>query len=105
MNLIGEFTDLTGGLVLPVALDLGIRVECVASERTLLTSDAFQGTSDDADWGRYAAAVEAELADVGRAPIGIEGTVHSTLPVCPMCAGESWEQVPWSPFSRARRRQ
>jgi rubredoxin len=31
-------------------------------------------------------------------------TVHTTLPVCPMCAGESWEQVPWSPFSRARRR-
>ena len=81
MNLIGEFTDLTGGLVLPVALDLGIRVDCFPSERTLLTSDAFQGTSDDGDWGRYAVAVEAELSDLGRAPVGIEGAVHSTLPI------------------------
>ncbi|HVR12704.1 MAG TPA: galactokinase family protein, partial [Gaiellaceae bacterium] len=81
VNLIGEFTDLTGGLVLPVALDLGIRVDCFPSERTLLTSDAFQGTSDDGDWGRYAVAVEAELSDLGRAPVGIEGAVHSTLPI------------------------
>ncbi len=81
MNLIGEFTDLSGGLVLPVAIDLGIRIECTAAERTLLTSDAFGGTSDDADWGRYVGAVESELAELGRAAIGIEGVVHSTLPV------------------------
>jgi galactokinase len=67
--------------VLPVAIDLGIRIECVAAERTLLTSDAFGGTSDDADWGRYVRAVEAELAELGRPPVGIEGAVHSTLPV------------------------
>jgi rubredoxin len=24
-----------------------------------------------------------------------------TLPLCPMCGGTSWEQVPWSPFSRS----
>ena len=81
MNLIGEFTDLSGGLVLPVALDLGIRIDCVAAERTLLTSDAFRGTSDDAGWGRYTGAIEAELADLGRPSVGIEGTVRSTLPV------------------------
>ncbi|CAN5132376.1 hypothetical protein BH18ACT12_BH18ACT12_19510 [soil metagenome] len=23
------------------------------------------------------------------------------LPVCPMCGGASWEQAPWSPFSRS----
>ncbi len=81
MNLIGEFTDLSSGLVLPVAIDLGIRIECVAAERTLLTSDAFGGTSDDADWGRYVGAVQAEMAELGRPPTGINGSVHSTLPV------------------------
>lgn len=29
-------------------------------------------------------------------------TVHTTLPVCPMCSGRSWERAPWRPFSRAR---
>ena len=28
-------------------------------------------------------------------------TVHSTLPRCPMCSGESWERSSWSPLSRA----
>jgi hypothetical protein len=28
-------------------------------------------------------------------------TLHSKLPRCPMCGGESWEQVAWSPFTRA----
>ena len=28
-------------------------------------------------------------------------TIHSTLPACPMCSGETWEQVAWQPFSRA----
>jgi hypothetical protein len=27
-------------------------------------------------------------------------TVYSSLPRCPMCGGESWEQTAWSPFSR-----
>jgi hypothetical protein len=29
-------------------------------------------------------------------------TVVHELPRCPMCGGESWEQVAWSPFGRAR---
>jgi galactokinase len=81
VNLIGEYTDLAGGLVLPVALDLGVRIDCVAAKRTLLTSDAFAGTSDDADWGRFVGAVEAELAELGRPAVGIEGAVRSTLPI------------------------
>ena len=28
-------------------------------------------------------------------------TIHSVLPVCPMCASTAWEQNAWSPFTRA----
>jgi len=28
-------------------------------------------------------------------------TIVRALPVCPMCGGHSWEQFPWSPFTRA----
>jgi rubredoxin len=28
-------------------------------------------------------------------------TVYRELPICPMCAGTIWEQVPWSPLTRA----
>jgi hypothetical protein len=28
-------------------------------------------------------------------------TVVRKLPLCPMCGGTSWEQSPWSPFTRA----
>jgi rubredoxin len=28
-------------------------------------------------------------------------TVYRVLPVCPMCAGTAWEQVPWSPLTRS----
>jgi rubredoxin len=32
-------------------------------------------------------------------------TINAMLPQCPMCAGTTWERVPWSPFSRAARLQ
>jgi len=78
VNLIGEFTDLAGGLVLPVALDLGIRIDCEASERTSLVSDA---VPEDSGWHRYVTAVEEELAALGRPAVGIAGTVRSNLPI------------------------
>ena len=32
-------------------------------------------------------------------------TIYRELPTCPMCGGESWEQLDWSPFTaRVERR-
>lgn len=77
VNLIGEYTDLVGGLVLPVALDLGIRLDVVAAGETALVS----ADVDDPEWRRYVDAVEEELAALGRPAVGIAGELHSTLPI------------------------
>jgi len=91
VNLIGEYTDLSGGLVLPAALDLGVRIDAVAAERIILSSDRYgepallaadgTGLEDRGGWGRYVAAVAVELALLGRPAVGIEGSITSTLPV------------------------
>jgi len=54
------------------------------------------------DFVRFCAAGDSAKGEFRCSECAYGVTVHTTLPVCPMCAGESWEQVPWSPFSRAR---
>jgi galactokinase len=88
VNLIGEHTDHAGGLALPVAIDRGITLEVTGrGNRTHLSSEGF----DDLDlaptqglamgWGRYVLAVATELARAGMPVRGLQGRLHSDLPV------------------------
>ena len=92
VNLIGEHTDYSGGLVLAVAVDLGVNVSwrpatdairlrsLAFPERVELTSDGAP-MSQVAGWGRYVAAVAQLLHERGRPPVGLEATVDSTVPI------------------------
>lgn len=89
VNLIGDHTDHTGGLVLPAAIDLGTTVvaerggdEVVlrsdwAGDEVRVPLDVTDPASIEPGWGRYVAAVVAEL----RPAEGLTGEVTTTLPV------------------------
>lgn len=90
VNLIGEHTDHTGGLVLPSAIDRGITLEVTRGGSMIelrsrqadgeLRLPADGSVSPTRGWGRFVAAVAAELADSGRPPVGIRGVLTSDLP-------------------------
>ena len=90
VNLIGEHTDYSGGLVLPAAIQLGITLTVTRPEEDVRLVSATYGSADvfTADgsgpqvtgWGRYGQAVAAELAALGLRLAGFEATVDSDLP-------------------------
>ena len=90
VNLIGEHTDHTGGLVLPAAIDRGITLEVELGGSTIdLRSRQAEGElrlgadgsgAPAGGWGRYVAAVAAELTEIGRSPVGMRGSLISDLP-------------------------
>lgn len=89
VNLIGDHTDTTGGLVLPLAVDLATTVRGVrGGDRVALRSGAVGGAAEvdlvvadpaavEPAWARYVAGVVAEV----RPERGFRGTVATTLPV------------------------
>ncbi len=91
VNLIGDHTDTTGGLALPMAIQLGTTVHGVVRsgstevrlvsedqpEPAVVRRDVGEPASVTPDWARYVAGVVSEL----RPRYGFEGTVSSTLPV------------------------
>ncbi|MEY4230064.1 MAG: galactokinase, partial [Actinomycetota bacterium] len=102
VNLIGDHTDYTGGLVFPMTIDRFTEIRFAetrsAGRRSVhLTSDdepqpveipldIADPTTVEPSWGRYVAGVVAEMADrptnSGTAgPHGITGHMHTTIPI------------------------
>jgi len=91
VNLIGDHTDYTAGLAMPMAIDLGTTITGHRiDDRIVLRSDGFTGVVDlalddlgndprsiEPAWGRYVAGVASEL----RTGVGFDGDVRTTIPV------------------------
>lgn len=89
-NLLGEHTDHTDGLVLPAAIDRavtltgepgGSRIRLRSAQASGVVDVAADGSEvPERGWGRFVAAVAAELDALGREPVGFEGELASDLP-------------------------
>ena len=92
-NLIGEYTDICQGWVLPVALDLrtvlvGRRTADTLRVRSqdrpddgVIEVDLRSGAGPAHGWGRYAAAVVRVLLDAGLRLRGFDGVLVSDVPI------------------------
>jgi len=104
VNLIGDHTDYTGGLVLPMAIDRATTIVFDGSiadavgkapsdnSKVSLTSDDFDGVVTFSlpiaspelvtpSWGRYVAGVAAAMLERGMTPRGFTGHVSTEVPI------------------------
>jgi len=89
VNLIGDHTDYTGGLVLPMAIKMFTSIEFSLQQNYVeLRSESEEGhyrralserskTGVGSSWGRYVDAVFSLIAE----PHGLTGVIRSTLPI------------------------
>ena len=92
-NLIGEYTDVNEGWVLPLALELrtvlagragggSLRLRSLdLPDEGTVEIDLGTGAGPRAGWGRYATAVVAVLREQGRALRGFDGVLASDVPI------------------------
>ncbi len=95
VNLIGGQVDYHEGWVVSMAINRDVRVRATTRDdgRVIARSAAFDGSVDVAadgsddppetrpEWGRAIAGVTRVLAELGRAPVGVELAISSTVPV------------------------
>jgi galactokinase len=92
VNLIGDHTDYTGGLVLPMAIDRHTTIVFERSDDVSATSSNFDGevrfdlpVADAAAvqpaWGRYIAGVAGAMNERNMTPRGFTGAVATTVPI------------------------
>jgi galactokinase len=92
VNLIGDHTDYTGGLVLPMAIDRHTTIVFERSDDVSATSSNLGGEvrfglpiADAAAvqpaWGRYIAGVAAAMSERHMVPRGFTGTITTNVPI------------------------
>ena len=92
VNLIGDHTDYTGGLVLPMAIDRHTTIVFERSDDVSATSSNFGGevrfglpvvdaAAVQPAWGRYIAGVAAAMSERHMVPRGFTGTITTNVPI------------------------
>ena len=88
VNLIGDHTDYTGGLVMPMTIDRWTRITCTPDDRVVLFSDdeplpaaldldLVDPATVEPAWARFVGGVIAEM----RPSTGISGHVSTSIPI------------------------
>ena len=64
--------------------------------------DEARSLSTEGDYVEFLTAGNSARGEYHCSNCGYGVTVYAALPQCPMCAGTTWEQSAWTPFTRAR---